>query len=79
MSENESKSYWKTAVYVPLLLVLYVLSIGPAVRYHSTAGLKANDPRNIVILNLYAPIHWVCDRSMFARESLVWYTNLWRE
>ena len=69
----------KVVIIVTIVVVLYVLSIGPAVRYHSTAGLKADDPRNIVIVNLYVPINWVCDRSVFVRESLEWYTNLWRK
>ena len=76
---KKSGAWIKIPVVAVLLLVLYVLSIGPAVRYHSTARLKADDPRNIVIVNLYVPINWVCDRSMFVRESLEWYTNLWRE
>ncbi len=57
---------------VPLLLVAYVLSIGPAARL---GGARGSSPE--LYLRIYAPVFWVTKRNDTAKSVVVWWLLLW--
>jgi hypothetical protein len=59
-------------MWVILALVIYVLSIGPAIR------LAAPKPRSQqAFLVVYAPLSFVADYCPPIRSFLQWYVDLW--
>jgi hypothetical protein len=54
------------------VLLLYVLSIGPAYRLGSTGRLSQSS-----FAVIYAPIIWISEHSDAARDALGWYCELW--
>jgi hypothetical protein len=64
-------------VWAGLLLLLYVLSIGPAVKFARDNRLPKD-----TVETVYAPLVWLCDTpagEKFVRPSLIWYgETIWR-
>lgn len=54
------------------LLILYVLSDGPAWWLWSRGYLPEE-----LLLTLYAPLNWLADRSDAISLALDWYESLW--
>jgi len=63
--------------WVGIVLMLYVLSIGPVVRLALEEKIPLKAPETI-----YAPLVWLCETPVgkkFVRPSLIWYGNtIWR-
>ncbi len=79
MPERESQSSWKAVICNgPLLLVLYVLSVGPAgwLFLHVTP-VQFSEEARAVLLTVYAPLVWLCDKSDLCNSLYVWYVNYW--
>ena len=51
--------------------VLYVLSVGPAIRLHRTCG----QPTREAIETIYRPVEWLLSTPL--EEPLQWYIELW--
>jgi hypothetical protein len=59
-------------LWVPLAILIYVLSVGPAARLASPA------PKSKPVFRaVYAPLRLVADHCRPARSFLAWYINLW--
>jgi hypothetical protein len=56
-------------------LVLYPLSIGPAVWIVDSLGIRALTRSYRAF---YAPIFWAFDRSVTVADWVLWYANFWR-
>ena len=62
---------------LPMVLVLYLLSVGPA--YLFLSGRKGQ--RNLVentVLTIYTPVFFVCEQNAALDLALDWYLNQWR-
>ncbi len=70
-SERNTKS-GKRLGWVILLLVLYVLSIGPVGRLVMAGYLSEH-----VYLALYAPLVFASRNSKLCQDALTWYDSLW--
>ncbi len=74
--EKNTKSQGSGAVVVCILMlvvllpVLYVLSIGPLVRWYPNEL-----PRWALVF--YAPLIWLDENSEAFREFVTWYADLW--
>ena len=56
------------------LLVIYVLSVGPAARW----AHDKHDPRYYhYVDSFYAPVLWVCGDAKPTRSMLIWYVKVW--
>ena len=64
---------WHPVVAVLGLLVLYVLSQGPVVRFDYLNNTGPSQTERV----FYAPIHWVTDHSKTANAAMWWYLNQW--
>jgi hypothetical protein len=61
-------------VAVVLLLVLYVLSAGPAVRLFDHRG----SPYQPYVAAFYWPLIWLADMCQPIGNALQWYVSLWQ-
>ncbi len=59
-------------VVLALLPILYVASIGPAVRL-ATRGIISLEAINVI----YAPISWAMGHSSALRAAMEWYCKWW--
>lgn len=55
-----------------LLLLLYVLSIGPAYRLAATGRISES-----AFNTTYVPIFWIGQHSDTASQLIIWYCELW--
>ncbi|MFM1942695.1 MAG: hypothetical protein RI897_1677 [Verrucomicrobiota bacterium] len=62
------------AACVGVLLSVYVVGLGPAVKIHDRVKIPWVE-RAIEVF--YAPLVWVHERSDLARDLLDWYVRLW--
>lgn len=77
-NENERNSHWKTAaICVPLLLVLYALSIGPAVWITANVPLQYSTTAIKTIEYVYAPLGWLIEQSETINDLYFQYVSLW--
>jgi len=66
---------WAAAVCVVLVILLpavYVLSLGPAVRYYDGCSPAMQN----AIETVYAPLVWLHENTIL-EEPLRWYVELW--
>jgi hypothetical protein len=70
--ERRQPRYGLALAIVFGLLILYVLSVGPA--YRLVATERISQPAYAAI---YAPIIWICLRSDVAWRAGGWYCKLW--
>lgn len=67
------RSGWIVGLFAgPLLLLGYLLGIGPAVRLRATDRLSAQ-----TYTTIYGPLLWVCDRSPMIAKPVNWYVAVW--
>ncbi len=59
-------------IWVPILLGLYMLSIGPAARF-----CQADWRRMRTLRTIYAPVRAATDKSRPAGDLFAWYINKW--
>lgn len=71
-AESEASPFARAAVIAAAVLVLYVLSIGPANRcsfvWHSTPTW---------VHTFYFPLVWTAEHCKPLDEALMWYNDLW--
>ena len=73
MTTERNKETNYTAVYcVVLMLVLYILSVGPV--SYIDKHWPSSEP---LIRKVYAPLIWLCERGPFVEKSLDQYAELW--
>ena len=56
-------------VWMLVAFVIYVLSVGPIVRYFGWTALESDF--------IYRPLHILCKHSYGANRCIEWYVNLW--
>ncbi len=72
---SRSTSHWPLALAaVPVVLVLYVLSIGPVAWLARSTGVEPQIAP--VAMIVYAPVVWLHEHT-FMQEPLRWYVRLW--
>lgn len=72
---SRSTPHWPLALAaVPVVLVLYVLSIGPVLWLVYRCGVQQRIVP--VALIVYTPLTWICDR-LGLNSELLWYIGLW--
>jgi hypothetical protein len=64
---------------IPVLLVLYPLSIGPTYWLCEHMGWFSGDVGSERFWAVYAPVYWIADQSETANDALQWYLSLWGE
>ena len=72
-NDDKGTGYRKLWWLVPLVLVIYVLSIGPAAAYindddHPLVGLAKA---------FYAPVIWLYEHNNLAGRFLGWWVGVW--
>ena len=80
MSDQTKKGRWSpfsVMLTVIVLLVLYVLSIGPAFRICLMAGLDLDHPIIAIMAYFYFPLDFIRDRSDFVNSAMNWYIAWW--
>jgi hypothetical protein len=56
-------------------VALYVLSSGPVAKYACVQGTQPSP----VLIGIYAPLDWVCEKSHIAELATEWYVvRVWR-
>jgi hypothetical protein len=73
ITQWSSRVLW-TSACVGVLLSVYVVGLGPAVKIHDLVKIPWVE-RAIEVF--YAPLVWVHERSDLARDLLDWYVGLW--
>ena len=74
-SEQNNRD-WGSGISILLIAaipVLYVILLGPAVRWHSDCPRSMQKTIEVV----YAPLEWLCDNT-FLEEPLGRYVDLWK-
>jgi len=71
-SEKGRNSFWLVGLALPVMLVLYVLSVGPVAMV-----VRPNGPGSQVAEVVYAPLGWLHDHTAL-REPLDAYIDFWR-
>lgn len=63
MSENKESKFLRVAYYaIPILLVAYVMSIGPAIAIITDSNWNTVSPEYVGLVEvLYAPLGWVAN------------------
>ncbi|QDT97185.1 hypothetical protein V144x_26560 [Gimesia aquarii] len=81
MSEvKESKFIKYTCYAVPILLVLYVLSIGPAAAFLCDSDGRVKNPEHeALVFTFYTPLIYVATSNKFLLNAYVSYVNLWND
>lgn len=57
--------------------VLYVLSIGPVLRFYVDPAARMDAGEWNTYEKLYGPLIWLSNRSLPVSSALNWYVNLW--
>ncbi len=77
MSEKkESKLLWFLGYAIPILLMVYVLSIGPVVVFVEDSNGNLHTKHLAQLRSFYAPVVWVMDRNMFCRKLYIKYHKM---
>ena len=79
--QKPGAAFWATVGLI--VMVLYVLSIGPAYRIVET--ITGTDPfyagsmwgNSDLLDTVYAPLKWAADTFPFAADAIWWYVVLW--
>jgi hypothetical protein len=66
------------AAALVVLIVLYVLSLGPAVWLHASLSGKPHWPRDAIEI-IYAPLKWWFDQDLPGRVLLGAYVEWWSD
>ena len=70
----KKKSGWHNGlIAVVIVLVIYVLSIGPITRFVKNGSLSFD------VLIIYSPLLWVEDKSEATHRLFNWYVDVWDE
>lgn len=77
MSENYKAGFIRfICSAVPIMLVLYVLSIGPVIRaLEGPEGIPAKYEANLEVI--YAPLSWAFENSELYRRFHIQYYAIW--
>ncbi len=59
------------------VLLLYVLSVGPAFRACVRGDVTKEESRLLTYKKVYAPLIWLYENSAMANGALGWYVELW--
>ena len=62
----------KIAIGLVVVLVLYILSFGPAMRFVFSAPYS--EPASFYTV-FYTPVFWVCDHSKLIASAMKWYVD----
>lgn len=78
MSEaKESKIIRFLSYAVPILLVVYVMSVGPAVAFVLDSNGEVERPEYVgLISSFYAPLTWAYDENKYVRDVLQAYIEI---
>lgn len=68
---------WAWVIVVPLLLIVYPLSMGPASRLYYSDSIS-REGRDVLLI-VYKPLRIACGESEFIARAMDWYTRLWFE
>tara|TARA_R100001143_G_C3321543_1_gene115042 strand:+ start:484 stop:744 length:261 start_codon:yes stop_codon:yes gene_type:complete len=77
------KKRWKVLRFlgsaIPILLVVYVLSIGPLVAIVYDSGGKSYYPQSEnFLVSFYSPLTWACDQNAYVGQALISYIKFCR-
>lgn len=67
MSENKESKFIRVAYYVvPILLIAYVMSVGPAAAIiYDSNGNALNPEHEKLAISFYSPLVWVADKNEY--------------
>ena len=78
MSDQPKKRWPKRLGVIATILVMYVLSFGPAgLIVYSTVPFRYFDTASEVMDFIYAPLIWLAERSELFDSVMAWYVDLW--
>ena len=79
MSDQPQKSRWSPfsmMLGVVVLIVLYVLSIGPVAWLVDSSGITIPGWLMSSLESFYAPIIWIIENNTFLTKPFIWYEEL---
>lgn len=77
--KKESKTIRFLGLSIPLLLMGYVLSIGPLVALTYDADMKPHNPQiEKFLIRFYAPLTWVADQNAYLGQAFISYIEFCR-
>ena len=71
-AESDESPAGRAVLIFFAVLVLYILSIGPAALYFPWEEFEYPTPENV-----YLPLFWAADHCLPVSEALRWYLALW--
>jgi hypothetical protein len=73
-TEAKRLSFWSFIAWPAIVLVVYVLSVGPLVVMDEKGLLKGKTGE--LLGRIYAPLMWIYEETPL-HKPLKWYVNLW--
>ena len=67
--------FFRLPVYLAVIMVGYVLSIGPMFWYWHEATFMGNG--SSYITQVYYPLAYLCSNNEYVAAAIDWYVNLW--